>query len=446
MKELIHKIDLKLNMSQIILLGFLAVILIGAFLLTMPFSSAAGRWTSPLDALFTSTSAVCVTGLIVHDTATYWSLFGRFVIILLIQIGGLGVITISMTLFIIAGKRIGLRQRSIMQNAISVPTIGGIVRLTRFIVEGTLAIEALGALIMAPVFIHDFGFVSGVGYAVFHSVSAFCNAGFDLMGVRQPYSSLTSYSDNSVICITIMLLIIIGGIGFMTWNDLIQNRFRFKSLRLQTKVVLITSGLLILLPSLYFYFIEFRGYSGKERVLLSLFQAVTPRTAGFNTADYSSMSDSGLMLSTVLMMIGGSPGSTAGGFKTTTAAVLFSLMLATVERHKNIVMFRRRIEMDIVRDAVALVSIYFTLLLLGSFIISTYENIPMMKCLFECASALGTVGLTTGITPELSSLSRLILIAFMYFGRVGGLTLIYAAVHRENIHAGIVPTERIMVG
>lgn len=446
MKELIHKIDLKLNMSQIILLGFLAVILTGTLLLTMPFSSAAGRWTSPLDALFTSTSAVCVTGLIVHDTATYWSLFGRFVIILLIQIGGLGVITISMTLFIIAGKRIGLRQRSIMQNAISVPTIGGIVRLTRFIVEGTLAIEALGALIMAPVFIHDFGFVSGVGYAVFHSVSAFCNAGFDLMGVRQPYSSLTSYSDNSVICITIMLLIIIGGIGFMTWNDLIQNRFRFKSLRLQTKVVLITSGLLILLPSLYFYFIEFRGYSGKERVLLSLFQAVTPRTAGFNTADYSSMSDSGLMLSTVLMMIGGSPGSTAGGFKTTTAAVLFSLMLATVERHKNIVMFRRRIEMDIVRDAVALVSIYFTLLLLGSFIISTYENIPMMKCLFECASALGTVGLTTGITPELSSLSRLILIAFMYFGRVGGLTLIYAAVHRENIHAGIVPTERIMVG
>lgn len=446
MKELIHKIDLKLNMSQIILLGFLAVILIGAFLLTTPFSSAAGSWTSPLDALFTSTSAVCVTGLIVHDTATYWSLFGRFVIILLIQIGGLGVITISMTLFIIAGKRIGLRQRSIMQNAISVPTIGGIVRLTRFIVEGTLAIEALGALIMAPVFIHDFGFVSGVGYAVFHSVSAFCNAGFDLMGVRQPYSSLTSYSDNSVICITIMLLIIIGGIGFMTWNDLIQNRFRFKPLRLQTKVVLITSGLLILLPALYFYFIEFRGYSGKERVLLSLFQSVTPRTAGFNTADYSTMSDSGLMLSTVLMMIGGSPGSTAGGFKTTTAAVLFSLMLATVERHKNIVMFRRRIEMDIVRDAVALVSIYFTLLLLGSFIISTYENIPMMKCLFECASALGTVGLTTGITPELSSLSRMILIAFMYFGRVGGLTLIYAAVHRENIHAGIVPTERIMVG
>lgn len=446
MKELIHQINLKLNMSQIILLGFLGVILIGTILLTLPFSSAAGSWTSPLDALFTSTSAVCVTGLIVHDTATYWSLFGRFVIILLIQIGGLGVITISMSLAIIAGKRIGLRQRSIMQNAISVPTIGGIVRLTKFIVLGTLTVEGIGAALMAPVFIRDFGFFTGIGYAVFHAVSAFCNAGFDLMGVRQPYSSLMSYADSSVINITIMLLIIIGGIGFMTWNDLIRSRFRFRALRLQTKTVLITSGVLIVLPALYFYFIEFTGYSGKERVLLSLFQAVTPRTAGFNTADYSQMSDPGLLLTTVLMMIGGSPGSTAGGFKTTTAAVLFFLMLSVLARHKNVTMFRRRIEMDIVKDAVSLISIYFSLLLIGSFILCVREDLPMMKCLFECASALGTVGLTTGITPELSVLSRLILIVFMYFGRVGGLTLIYAAVRRENIHAGTVPMEKVMVG
>lgn len=446
MKELLHKINLKLNMSQIILLGFAAVILTGAVLLSLPISSADGVWTSFLDTLFTSTSAVCVTGLIVHDTATYWSVFGRFVIMLLIQIGGLGVITISLTLAIIAGRRIGLRQRSIMQSAISVPTIGGIVRLTKFIVLGTLAIEGVGASLMAPVFIKDFGLVSGLGYAVFHSISAFCNAGFDLMGVRQPYSSLMTYSDNSVICITIMLLIMIGGIGFMTWNDLVHSQFRFKTLKLQTKVVLVTSGLLILVPAVYFYFFEFTNYSGKERVLVSLFQAVTPRTAGFNTADYGSMSDASLLLTTLLMMIGGSPGSTAGGFKTTTMAVLFCVMIATLGRHKNVVMFKRRIESDIIRDAVALVGIYFSLLLVGAFFMSAFEGIPVMKCLFECASALGTVGLTTGITPELSTCSHLMLISFMFFGRVGGLTLIYAAVHRENIHAGTVPTERVMIG
>lgn len=446
MKEVIHKLSLKLNISQIILLGFAGVILLGAFLLMLPISSKAGVWTNPLDCLFTSTSAVCVTGLIVHDTATYWTVFGQFVIILLIQIGGLGVITVSMMLALIAGKKIGLRQRSMMQSASSIPTIGGIVKMTKFILGGTFLIEAIGAVLMAPVFIKDFGWLQGIGYAVFHSISGFCNAGFDLMGVRQPYSSLTSYSDNTIINVTIMALIAIGGLGFVVWKDVLTHKFHFKQFKLHTKVVLVTTGLLILIPAMYFYFIEFTEYSGKERWLVSFFQSVTPRTAGFNTADYSTMSDTGILLSTLLMMIGGSPGSTAGGFKTTTFTIFICLLIATVARHKNVTVFKRRIALEIVRDAVALMGIYFTLLILGSCIICTVEGVTMMQSLFECASALGTVGLTTGITPTLSALSKVILISFMYFGRVGGLTLIYAAVRRENTHAGQAPEEGIMVG
>ena len=228
MKEVIHKLSLKLNISQIILLGFAGVILLGAFLLMLPISSKAGVWTNPLDCLFTTTSAVCVTGLIVHDTATYWTVFGQFVIILLIQIGGLGVITVSMMLALIAGKKIGLRQRSMMQSASSIPTIGGIVKMTKFIIGGTFLIEAIGAVMMAPVFIKDFGWLQGIGYALFHSISGFCNAGFDLMGVRQPYSSLTSYSDNTIINVTIMALIAIGGLGFVVWKDVLTHKFHFK--------------------------------------------------------------------------------------------------------------------------------------------------------------------------------------------------------------------------
>ncbi|MEE8807143.1 MAG: potassium transporter TrkG [Lactimicrobium sp.] len=445
MKQLRDRLE-HFSTFQVILAGFAIVILIGSFLLCLPVSSIEHVWTPYIDSLFTSTSAVCVTGLIVHDTATYWSLFGRIVILCLIQIGGLGVVTIAVTLAIMSGRRIGLMQRSLMQSSISAPSIGGIVRLTKFIVRSTLGIELIGAAIMSPVFIRDFGTWRGIGYAVFHSVSAFCNAGFDLMGVRQPYSSLTSYSDNSVICITIMALIIVGGLGFLTWSDIVHNGIHFRRMHLQTKVILVTTLCLILFPFLYFFFVEYKGASGMHRVLLALFQSVTPRTAGFNTADYSKMSDTGLMITTILMLIGGAPGSTAGGMKVTTAAVLLVFVAGALRRHDQVTMFKRGIDISVIHDAAALCGTYILLFLVGSMILSATENIPIMKCMFECASALGTVGLTTGITPTLHVWSHLILIGFMYFGRVGALTMAYATVTRKPKKKGTLPCERLMVG
>ena len=268
----LHK--LRLSSFQVILLGFAAVILIGAFLLMLPISSKEGVVTPFSDALFTSTSAVCVTGLIVQDTATYWSYFGQAVILILIQIGGLGVVTVAASVSILAGRKIGLGQRSTMQEAMSAPSVGGIVRLTWFILKGVLIVEAIGMLAMLPVFCVDHG-VKGIWMAVFHSISAFCNAGFDVMGeVSGQYSSLTAYAAHPVISIVIMLLIIIGGIGFLTWEDIYRHKWRIKKYRTQSKIILAMTGVLIFIPTLFFFFCEFEGYAIGERILLSLFQAV----------------------------------------------------------------------------------------------------------------------------------------------------------------------------
>lgn len=314
----------RLSSFQIIILGFSCVIIIGALLLMLPISSQSGNFTSFSDALFTSTSAVCVTGLVVKDTATYWSVFGQSIILILIQIGGLGVVTVAASFALLSGRKISLMQRSTIQETIAAPKMGGIVRLTQFILKMTFAIELTGALAMMPVFCKDYG-LKGIGMAVFHSVSAFCNAGFDVMGTEaKPYASLTSYDGNIIINITIMLLIIIGGIGFLTWDDIRANKFKLKRYRMQSKVILTFTAILIIFPTIYFFFAEFSDYELKERILLSLFQAVTPRTAGFNTAELTSISEAGQAIMIVLMIIGGSPGSTAGGMKTTTVAVIFA--------------------------------------------------------------------------------------------------------------------------
>ena len=289
----------KLTSFQIIILGFSGVILFGTFLLMLPFSSRSGLATPFSDALFTSTSAVCVTGLIIHDTATYWSAFGQFVILLLIQIGGMGVITIAASFAMISGRKISLMQRSTMQEAISAPKVGGIVRLTGFIVRVTLVMELLCAAVMAPVFCRDFG-KKGLWMALFHSVSAFCNAGFDLLGVRTPFSSLTSYAANPVINFTIMFLIVFGGIGFLTWDDIRTNRLHLRKYRMQSKVILCTTAVLLIAPAMYFYFFEFDDLTRKERLLSSLFQAVTPRTAGFNTVDLTDLSEAGQFITIAL--------------------------------------------------------------------------------------------------------------------------------------------------
>lgn len=440
-------IQLKKNLTsfQIIIFGFLGTILLGTLLLMLPISSKLGHMTPFMDALFTSTSAVCVTGLVVHDTATYWSSFGQFIILVLIQIGGMGVITVAASFAMISGRKISLMQRSTMQEAISAPKVGGIVRLTSFIIKITFLIELLGAVILAPVFYKDFG-TKGIWMALFTSISAFCNAGFDLMGVKAHYSSLTYYMSQPVINITIMLLIIIGGIGFLTWDDIRSNGFHVHKYRMQSKVILWTTALLLILPAIYFFFYEFGSLTMKERIFSSLFQAVTPRTAGFNTVDLTSMSETGQSITIALMLIGGSPGSTAGGMKTTTIAVLFATALSTFRRKEYASYFGRRIDEDVIKNAATIFLMYITLSFTGALIISITEGYPMLTCLFESASAIGTVGLTLGITPSLHLLSRIILILLMFFGRVGGLTLIFAALSGTQKNVSKLPREKITVG
>ena len=431
----------KLSSFQIILLGFAGVILLGALILTLPISSKSHEWTSFIDALFTSTSAVCVTGLIVFDTATHWTIFGQIIILLLIQIGGMGVVTIAVSLAVASGKKIGLFSRETMKNAISAPNVSGIVRLTGFIIKGIFLIEIIGALIMLPVFCKDYG-AEGIWMAVFHSVSAFCNAGFDIMGTKSgEFTSLTHYSAQPVINITIMLLIIVGGIGFLVWEDICKHKWRIREYRTQSKLVLIVTAALIVFPAVYFFFFECGDLPVTERILASLFQSVTPRTAGFNTINLTAISDTGLYLMIILMLIGGS-----GGMKTTTIAVLFSSAFSVFRKKDNAEVMKRRIDDETVKTASAVFLMYITLFLVGGMAISTIENLPITSCLYETASAVGTVGLTLGITPTLGSASKMILIMCMFFGRVGGLTLIYAAFGANKKQVAKLPADTIAVG
>lgn len=436
----------RLTSSRIILLGFAAAIIIGTLLLLLPIASSDGVAAPFSDALFTATSAVCVTGLVVRDTATCWSGFGQAVILTLIQIGGMGVVTVAVAIAMISGKKISLKQRSTMQEAISAHKVGGIVHLTGFIIRVTAFFELAGALLLAPGFCKEFGFPKGIWYAVFHSISAFCNAGFDLMGTRAPYSSLTSFADSPLINAVIMTLIIVGGIGFLTWDDIRTNRLRFQRYRMQSKIILLTSALLIVLPGLYFFFFEFSSLPVKERILESLFQAVTPRTAGFNTADLTAISQTGSAVLIVLMLVGGSPGSTAGGMKTTTLAVLLSTAISVFRQREYSHFFGRRIEDRTVRNAITILMMYLVLFLTGGLILSRLESLPLLVCLFETASAIGTVGLTMGITPALGQISRLILILLMFVGRVGGLTLIFSAVSGNRGSTARLPQEKLTVG
>ena len=363
-----------------------------------------------------------------------------------IQTGGLGVVTISASFTILSGKKIGLSQRSIMAESVAAPQLRGVVRLTGFIVRVTLGIELIGALLMAPVFCRDFGLFRGLWMSLFHSVSAFCNAGIDLLGVRGAYSSLTSYAYDPLINLVIILLIVIGGIGFLTWDDIYRNRHHISRYRMQSKVILSYSLALIFIPAILFFFLEFQDIPAGKRILVSLFQSVTTRTAGFNTADLSSMRESGQFLMILLMLVGGSPGSTAGGIKTTTLAVLISCATAVFARKDSPEMFKRRIIPDIVATAIAIFFMYTSLGILCAMTLSILESLPLIPCLFEAISALATVGLSFGITPTLSVPSKLILITFMFIGRVGGLTIIYATMSGYKIQCGKFPQEKISVG
>lgn len=435
-----------LTSFQVIILGFAGVIFLGALVLMLPISSAKGNVTPFNEALFTATSAVCVTGLAVRDTGSYWSLWGQAVILALIQIGGLGVVTVAASVSMLSGKKISLMQRSTMQDAISAPQVGGIVRLTKFILKGTFLLEGIGALFLLLPFCREYG-IRGIWMSIFHSISAFCNAGFDILGTtKATFPSITSYAENPLVNVVIMLLIIVGGVGFLTWEDICTYKFNIKRYRMQSKMILMTTVVLISLPAIFFFVHDFKDLPVKRRLLVSIFQAVTPRTAGFNTIDISAMSEASKAIMILLMLIGGSPGSTAGGMKTTTFAVLILNAVATFSSQEHVGAFGRRVDYHVIKNAATIAMLYCTLFFIGGITISIYEGMPLMQCFFEAASAVGTVGLTLGVTPKLHLISKVILIVLMYLGRVGGLTLIYAVFSGKNKRNAKLPLEKITVG
>lgn len=445
------KIKRRLTSSQVIILGYAATILIGTLLLCLPFAKKGAGGASFSDALFTSTSAVCVTGLVVRDTGTYWTTFGHTVILLLIQIGGVGVVTLAVTFAVFAGKKLRLSGQAAMQESVSAEDGVGAWKYAKFILCVALCTEAAGMILLLPAFCGRFG-AKGIWYAFFHAVSAYCNAGFDLMGAETgQFSSLGGFVSSSLVNITISLLILCGGLGFSVWGDVFTKK-KVKRYGVQSKIVLSFTFFLILVPSLYFYFAEFSSeawketLSGEERVLASLFQSVTPRTAGFNTVDYAKMSEAGRAVTIVLMMIGGSSGSTAGGMKITTVAVLLYSAVSVFRKRKEVRCFGRRIEEDTVKQAATISFLYILLFAAGGIAISAIEDLPVLDCLFESASAVATVGLTVGITSTLSLASRLILIFLMYFGRVGGLTLLTAVLFGRKTEDGRLPVCTIAVG
>ena len=441
----------RVSPARVIIVGFLLLILLGTALLMLPFSTRQWGGASFFDALFTATSATCVTGLVVRDTASCWSGFGQLVILLLIQVGGMGVVTMAVAIFIFSGKRIGLKQRWVMQESISAPQVGGIVRMTGFILKTAFAMEGIGAAILALRFCPRFGLWRGLWYSVFHSVSAFCNAGFDLMGEEAPFSSLTGYTGDPVVNLTVVLLVVVGGLGFMTWQDIAAHRLCFQAYRLQSKLILVTTAGLLTFGFLFFLLYEFRlpqwdGLSLGEKVLAALFQSVTPRTAGFNTVELGQLSETGRLLTILLMLTGGSPGSTAGGFKTTTLAVLILSAAAVFQRQRSARCFGRRVQEPALQSACAIFLLYISLFLTGGMLICCMDHVPLMDSLFEAASAIGTVGLSLGGTARFSLASRMILVFLMYFGRVGGLTMIYAFTAGNGTSVSQFPQEPVTVG
>ena len=438
----IFKKNIRFSGSQVVVLGFAVLVLIGAVVLSLPISSASGKATPFLDAIFTATTSVCVTGLVVQDTGTYWSTFGHGVILMLIQVGGLGVVTIAASFTIATGKKISLFQRSTMQDAVASPQMGGVIRLTRFLMKATFLVEAIGAMVLAPAFIRDFGWGKGIWMAVFTSISAFCNAGIDLFG---NYRSLTGYMGDPLVNIGIMALIVVAGLGFLTWQDIYEHKHHICRYRMQSKLILAVTGLLIVVPAVLFFFLEFAHLPMKERILASVFQSVTTRTAGFNTVDLAGMSESGQLGMILLMLVGGSPGSTAGGMKTTTFAVLIGCAYAVFRQRDAVQFFGRRIAADVISTALTLAVLYVGLSIGAAAVMSRLEDLPLLTCWFETASAVATVGLTLGLTPTLGVASKWMLIVLMYLGRVGGLTLIYAALSNKK-QMGKYPLDKLIVG
>ncbi len=436
--------------AQLIAIFFAFLIVLGAILLTFPLASKAGTWTPFTDALFTATSSNCVTGLVVYDTYSHWSLFGQIVILILIQVGGLGFMSLATIFSLMLKRKIGLNSRILLQEAAGSFKLGGVVRLTKHILFGTLFFESLGALLLAFRFCPKMGFAEGVYNAVFHSVSAFCNAGFDLMGKYKQFSSLTTFSGDPYVCLIIAALIVIGGLGFLVWEDIFTHKWRYGKYMLHTKVVLFATTVLILGGAVLIFISEVDGSMARmnriDQIVNSIFQSITPRTAGFNSVDMSFASDSTIFLTIILMIIGGSPASTAGGIKTTTTFLILAAAMSTLQNKSDISAFRRRFDESLFKKACAIVVMYMVFAAAGIALISLFQDLPLKHVIFEVFSAIGTVGISLGITPELSSLSKLTIILLMYFGRVGVLSMIFAFIKTTKPVPLRYPQEKLLIG
>jgi trk system potassium uptake protein len=439
------------NPARVLVLGFVAVITLGMLLLLMPAASLDNKSVGLVNALFTATSAVCVTGLVVVDTGTHWTLFGKMVIAILIQVGGIGFMSMATLFAVILGKRITLRERLIIQQAVGQDTLSGVVRFSLYLLTLTLVVQFTGVMLLSFRFIPEYGMLAGLGYAVFHSISAFCNAGFDLIGNGL---SLTPYVNDPLVSLTIGFLIILGGLGFTVILDILSHYKNFH-LTLHTRLVLLITGFLLVVGTVVFVVLEWNNPAtlGElpffSKLLAGFFQSLTTRTAGFNTIDTAGLTTASQVWTVVLMFIGGSPASTAGGIKTITFGVMIIMTVSVIQGKEEVEIFKRKIPYDIVNRAITIFVIGIIMLVSATMLLLILENqFPFIAILFEVTSAFGTVGLSTGITPLLSTPGKLLLIVTMFTGRVGTLTIAYALAKRQNQHLNLIhyPRERIIVG
>lgn len=421
--------------NRILATGFALLVLAGSALLCLPLASRSGEAIPFLSALFTATSATCVTGLALFDTWTQFSAFGQVVILTLIQIGGLGFMTAVMAILFLTDSHIGLRQRSLLAESIGLNRLAGIVRVARRILCGTALFEGLGAVLLATRFVPLFGLKRGIWFAVFHSVSAFCNAGFDLLGVMSPSSSLTYFYDDPVVVLTIAALILIGGIGFIVWTDIMEFHREKRELRLHTKLVLIMTALLTILGTAAMLLLEwdsaFKGMSAGDKLLNAFFHAVTPRTAGFNTVDFGTMTDAGKAVTMLLMYIGAAPGGTGGGVKVTTFAVVVLSVCASLKMKEDTSVGKFRLDSHTVTRAYMAFMVFLGLIVIGTLVLCI-DGVDFLSAAFECVSAIATVGLSLGVTSSLHTASKIVIILLMYAGRVGGLTVFLAMNRRTS--------------
>lgn len=445
---------ISLKPTTVIVFSFFLLIASGTLLLCIPAASRDGTGAGLLEALFTATSAACVTGLVVVDTYQYWSIFGQVVILSLIQAGGLGIITLTTFFSALLGRRMRLRSMLLAQESINYFTFEGIMKLVKTVVLATLSIEAAGALILSTRFVPQYG-MEGFYLGVFHSISSFCNAGFDLMSISGAgkFISLTQYNNDPVVIYTIALLIIIGGLGFIVWKDLYDYR-KTRSLMLHTKLVLTITALLIAFGAILFYAFEsgnpatMGGLDTAGKINASIFQSVTPRTAGYNTIDLNGMNEISKLLTVLLMFIGAAPGSTAGGIKVTTFGILLFAVISQIKGSDETIVFKRRVSFQTVSKALSILGLSASLVLIVTTIMNLIESKPMLDILFEATSAFGTVGLTTGLTPGLHTSSKLLLILLMFLGRVGPVSFALALAIRNHKNSSDIlhPEGRVIVG